>query len=256
MKVWVIIGILLGLLVGHVQAGSPSAPTTQRSDAQAAIEDLNVENARLWGENEELRNRIAELEGKRPTSAPVRKYNKVIFVSYAPTPDYAEVATIGQSINDLQADQSFNLFIPYRDGVDALQKGFFVLATPENKRRAGKLLARHRFYEGHLEDALKAAINYRPDLICVATKGEVKEMEATLKMLRQANGAHPIPIDTCLKFSPSVQMQHFLWQLSKESGGVCLDEKNQPADEPVLPVKAVEPTQTPAPAKPGIFRVH
>ena len=238
------------------------------------LEQLRAENAAMKKELEALRParetaKVVEQPVKavgqavKPAEQAIkageRKVRNVLFVvgtSEAAYPPYHHARQeILHAIEQLPADQSFNVLLRSSKGVVVMQKGNFVVAGPENHHRATQFLNAANSGYGCLEDALRYAINWRPDVICLLYAGTVKDVDAALKTVREHNVGPRIPINSSLKHCSDPASAHLLWQLAKESGGICTASEGKAADEPVVPVVVAPAKKEPEAPKPTVFQI-
>lgn len=262
---WYLSLLILVLLMGPCYA-EPN--TAGDAVVQAELKMLRATVARQAKEIESLRAELAALR-KHGLSEPVhvapvavaRKVKNVLFVVDGHS-GFAHLRTargdIDRALEQFQSGQAFNIFVHGSRGVTALQRGFFIEATPENRRRAEQFLNFMPLGAGCLEDALHYAINQRPDLICLLSVGKTKDVAAALRAVKEHNAGPRIPINTTLKYaihSPAAD-KHFLWQLAKDNGGRCTNADGEDADEPVVP-NVVAPAPKPTPVQtPDLFRLN
>ncbi len=190
------------------------------------------------------------------TPAVAKAIKSVLFIRDTSSNDIRAMDDdILRSIEQLTPDQKFNIFLHGSNGVTTLAPGYFLAATPENQRRAKSFLNTWSGGSAHLEEALRSAINYKPDVIWVVGIGDAKDPASVLKAIKAANTTH-IPINTTIKYSRTGEADHFHWQLAKDSGGVCVNSKGNPADEPVVPVTIAPAAPVQPTSRPTILKVN
>lgn len=194
-------------------------------------------------------------ETTRPATNPAKRVVFLIDTSGSMLLRLPEVREeVGKALTALRADQEFCL-IGAGESVAALDAATLPTTPVNMARAAGWLNGLQAVGEADAVAGLRAALGMHPDVIWFVTDGDLADHAAVLKYLRQQNRDR-VRINTTLRFATGAEddSTRFLWQLARESGGVCVDAggKPLPAGGPDKPIATPDPATLPT--GPSIFR--
>jgi hypothetical protein len=187
------------------------------------------------------------------TTQPVlSRPKRIIFIYTQSTPDVD--AVVHRAVQQLDADQWFNLYTIYRYTVYPFQP-HFVEASEINKQKFSLITNANEIF-GQISVELKVAAQVHPDLIWLVGPSHVDESEDVfVREVRQILAGTDIRVDTALDFMPHDPKDlHLCWRISHETGGVCVDKDGNPMDEPPVPLAAPAPPAPAQPQMPNILR--
>lgn len=243
-------------------ADTAAAQSAELRLLRAQVKQLQSELAALKTQNAALKARLLAVNvdpdpATQPTASSSAKPRRVVFIA-----DYTTFGSAGdiheqirQAIGQLTDDQWFNVVVSDPRTARPFSK-LMVQATPVNREKAIAFLPDARaFLYGNPAMTLPAALQLRPEAIYFFGTGVSSDTLADLKKRNDA-GIHA-RFYTTTAFTPPgyPAMLHALWQLAHDSGGVCIDAKGNPIDEPVIPVTIERPQPKPA-TKPSIFKLN
>jgi hypothetical protein len=239
-------------------SGNNPPMTTQ----EAEIHLLQKEAAAQKQENDSLRSQIASLRAQLravginpnadPSSRPAAaKPVRILFIYASFTSDVDK--QIRQAVNGLAQDQWFNVYLLSVDKI-VPYKPQFVQATDLNKQHFQKDFSGSEMNWGMLLPALTIAAKVHPDLIWVVGKPYPYDEDKFMSDLHKLYPGNRTRIDTAIDFTQHSPTElHFMWRLSHETDGICVDRDGNPMDEPAVPLSAPQTPAKPETPKPGIL---
>ena len=194
--------------------------------------------------------------------APVSRGKRVVFVvdaSESMLSAFPSVRTqVYAGVMELGPRDEFAILVEQNGKVTAMADGLLPVNDDTAARAWEFLSAREAEGAGDFTDGLGKALAMRPDVVWVVSDGETESDGMDLATtFRKANAAARVPINTVLHFTRHPKFERRLWQISHDSGGVCLDRDGRPAERlPLLKdeVSAGPGSKPPVIRGPSIFR--
>ena len=210
------------------------------ADAKAEITQLKAKLVAVGIGAEEAKDTAAS-----PNARPKRVVFAIDYTDYSTTAARDEVR---RAIAELQPDQWFNVVLTTAEGPRPFSTTMLP-ATPTNREK-GSAFAGSQMARCKPEDSLAAALQFHPQVVYFIGIGVD---DATRDEVKKRNAGVNAKVNTTTAFGiSSLAQQRVLWQIARDTGGVCVDSKGNAVDEPVLPVRIDRPEPKPA-TKPSIF---
>jgi len=174
---------------------------------------------------------------------------RVVFV--LATDGREEKNQVARAVDELGPQQWFNVVVLTGEQSTPFQKQL-VQPTELNRKKLREFLDRNFTVTGKWLTAFDASMRWLPQEIWfINTGGAMDDEDTFIRELLQLNAVARARVNTTIAYSRygAPQFHHALWRIAAETGGVCVDAKGQPIDEPVLPIAAPsKPLSIPPPS--------
>jgi hypothetical protein len=220
-------------------------------EQQSDIASLNAEVAALKAQLQSMG--LTPVTDATTQPASLRKAKRIIFIYAENSPGVD--AEIHKAVDGLDSDQWFNVYTLYIDHANPYTPKF-IQATADNKKRFASELHPRGFNAANLFSGVAIATQVDPDVIWVVGSPYSRpDEDSFIADLHKIAPGFRGRIDTAAAFVlGNASDLHFLWRLSHETGGVCVDSDGKPIDEPPVPLVAPAVPPQPQPQTPGMLR--
>jgi len=163
---------------------------------------------------------------------------------------------VNKAIDELKPDQLFNVMTPKGKEIISFSK-VFLEASEMNKKRFHDWNAPSPVvYDDKFTPMLEAVAKVRPDVLWIVGQIGTKDEDKSIAEMKKAMAGTGTRINTttAINSHTSIEVRHFLWRLSKETGGVCVDNEGNVIDaEPSAPF-SIPLTPPPPKEKPSVLK--
>lgn len=136
------------------------------------------------------------------------------------------------AIETLSSDQYFNVFTP--NGQESiLFSPQFLPANNLNKRRIREAMPPNTYVlSRNWEACMEAAAKNRPDLIWIVGTVRTGVEEDDIGKMKKLLAGYPTRVNTVGSLGTTAEAKRLLWRMSRETGGICIDEDGNLMAEP------------------------
>ena len=170
---------------------------------------------------------LAESPATRPT---LPRVAYVIDASMSMRPKFDESRdAVLAAVKELPADTQFTVLVDIGDVLQRYPVAGLGPATDANKQAAERMLKNDRLIpkgDGHLDVAVLTACKMKVAGVWLYSDGDIPiNSEQVVKRIIAAGKDNKVPIHTRLALAGTRKREEILFQIAKDTGGTCLDEK-------------------------------